>query len=229
MSRPRTGQVTEWRWGDDRTITYGARLRAYGRRYRLVFGTNHQGWNRVRAEVELEQILHQAERGAWTPPMGRTTVRHLRPVRPDGHQPFGPFAHQILNTMKTRGLDEDTAAEMEWRLGYLVEHFGELELLEIDVAGVDDFRDDLAERANLLREDTVCDRSPTRAILSQDGRKDERALSNVSINAILTLLDQIMQRALDEGYIEQNPLKVGEHSHRFLPTPKRAPTFPRLD
>jgi hypothetical protein len=30
-----------------------ARLYAYGRRHRLVFGTNTQGWNDVRAEIEL--------------------------------------------------------------------------------------------------------------------------------------------------------------------------------
>ena len=63
--------MTEWRWEDDRTITYGTRLRAYGRRHRLVFGTNHQGWNRIRAEIEVEQILQQVQRGTWTPPKGK--------------------------------------------------------------------------------------------------------------------------------------------------------------
>jgi hypothetical protein len=125
--------------------------------------------------------------------------------------------------MKTQGLDEDAIAEMEWRLGYLIGHFGELELLETDVAGVDDFRDDLAGHAELNREHTVRDRPPTGPITPQDGqahKHSERALSNGSINAILTLLGEIMQRAFDEGYVPQNPLKVGERRDRFLPTPK---------
>ncbi len=223
MSRPRTGQVTEWRWEDDRTITYGARLRAYGRRYRLVFGTNRQGWNRIRAEIEVEQILQQAQRGVWTPPTGRTSVTHSRRAPPDGHQPFGPYARRVTDAIKTQGLDGDAIAEMEWRLGYLIGHFGELELLEIDVAGVDDFRDDLAGRAELNREHTVRDRPPTGPITPQDGqahKHPERALSNGSINAILALLGEIMQRAFDEGYVPQNPLKVGERRDHFLPTPK---------
>jgi hypothetical protein len=36
---------------------------------------------------------------------------------------------------------------------------------------------------------------------------------------MLTLLSEIMQRAVDYGYVPRNPLKVGKRSHRFLPTP----------
>ena len=125
--------------------------------------------------------------------------------------------------MKTQGLDGDALAEMEWRLGYLLGRFGELELLEIDVAGVDDFRDDLADRAELNREHAVRRSPPPGTITPRDGQKDkhsERALSNGSINAILMLLSEIMQRAFDAGYVPQNPLTVGEHRDRFLPTPQ---------
>jgi hypothetical protein len=50
MSRPNTGHVFEKRWADGDTITYGARVRAYGRYEKVTFGTNKQGWNRQRAE-----------------------------------------------------------------------------------------------------------------------------------------------------------------------------------
>ena len=53
MGRPNSGEVTERPWQDGKTITFGARLYAYGRRHRLVFGTNLQGWNDTRAEIEL--------------------------------------------------------------------------------------------------------------------------------------------------------------------------------
>lgn len=68
MARPSSGQITESRWKDGRTVTFGARLYAYGRRQRLVFGTNSQGWNQTRAQIELEAVLQQVARGTWLPP-----------------------------------------------------------------------------------------------------------------------------------------------------------------
>jgi len=78
MARPTSGQVTEGRWKDGTTVTFGARLSAYGRRHRLVFGTNLQGWDRTRAEIELEDILQQVDRGTWVPPEKKTTVKPTR-------------------------------------------------------------------------------------------------------------------------------------------------------
>jgi hypothetical protein len=43
-------------------------VRAYGRRHRLTFGTNHDGWNEDRVRVELDEILRQIERGTCEPP-----------------------------------------------------------------------------------------------------------------------------------------------------------------
>jgi hypothetical protein len=65
MARPGAGEVTEWPWKDGQTITFGVRLYAYGRRWRLVFGTSAQGWNETRAQIEVESILQQVERGTW--------------------------------------------------------------------------------------------------------------------------------------------------------------------
>jgi hypothetical protein len=48
-------------------VTVRARLRAYGRRYWIDFGTNHEGWSVERARVELDRILQQVERGPWQP------------------------------------------------------------------------------------------------------------------------------------------------------------------
>jgi hypothetical protein len=152
MARPNTGEVTQWPWKNGTTITYGARLYAYGRRHRLVFGTNTQGWNDVRAEIELESILQQVERGTWMPPEKRTSVVRTEAARPDGHQPFGPFARKVVDAKKSHGLDDSTIADLEWKLGYLIGHFGRMELLEIDVARVDGFRDELAHRSRVIRE-----------------------------------------------------------------------------
>ncbi len=56
MPRAATGNVFEKRWADGETISYGARVYAYGRREKVTFGTNRQGWNRQRAELEAEKI-----------------------------------------------------------------------------------------------------------------------------------------------------------------------------
>jgi hypothetical protein len=139
MARPNTGEVTEWLWKDGRTITYGARICAYGHRHRLLFGTNHQGWDRTRAEIEVERILQEVDAGIWMAPSKRTSVKRAQVARPDGHQ-------------KSHDPADDVIASLNWRLGYLIDHFGPLELLDIDVARVDGFRDDLAKRAKVIRD-----------------------------------------------------------------------------
>ena len=68
MPRPNTGNVFEKPWADGETISYVARVYAYGRREKVTLGTNKQGWNRQRAELEIEKILQQIERGTWVPP-----------------------------------------------------------------------------------------------------------------------------------------------------------------
>src|SRR4051794_38915835 len=63
-----SGAIEPHAWRDGRTVTIRARVRAYGRRYRIDLGTNHEGWSVERARVELDRILQQVERGTWEPP-----------------------------------------------------------------------------------------------------------------------------------------------------------------
>jgi hypothetical protein len=85
------------------------------------------------------------------PPAKKTTVKRTSAARPDGHQPFGPFARSIVEAIKNRGLDQKTVEDLDWRLDYLVTELGRYELLEIDVERVDDFRDGLAKRSQAIR------------------------------------------------------------------------------
>jgi integrase len=232
MARPTSGQVTEGRWKDGTTVTFGARLSAYGRRHRLVVGTNLQGWDRTRAEIELEDILQQVDRGTWVPPEKKTTVKPTSTARPDGHQPFGPFAREIVEAKKSLGLDDDTIEDLEWRLGYLIAAYGRLELLEINVARVDGLRNDLAKRSRVIREAAARGKPLMETVKGKDRKiyqRRKQPLANSSINKILTLLSQIMQRAVDYGYIERNPVKVGERTERFMPASKTVKTFLEVD
>ena len=232
MGRPNSGEVTERPWQDGKTITFGARLYAYGRRHRLVFGTNLQGWNDTRAEIELESILQQVARGTWVPPEKKTSVKPSREVQPDGHQLFGPFARKVVDRKKRHGLANATIEDHEWRLGYLIAYFGRLELLEIDVSRVDDFRDELAKRSQVISDAAARGKPLMETVKGKGGKphkRPKRPLANSSINKLLELLSLIMQRAVDYEYIPRNPVKVGERTERFLPTPKKARTFLEVD
>ena len=58
MARPATGTIETHEWRDGRTVTVRVRLRAYGRRYRIDFGTNHaQCLKRKRIDHELVWTL----------------------------------------------------------------------------------------------------------------------------------------------------------------------------
>jgi integrase len=232
MPRPTTGQVTERLWADGKTVTFGARLYAYGRRHRLVFGTDRQGWSRTRAEIELESIQQQVVRGTWVPPETKTSVVSREAERPDGRAPFGPFARKVIDAKKSHGLDSDTIADLEWKLGYLLGHFARMELADIDVARVDGFRDDLAGRARVIREAAARGKPLMETVERGDGghyRRRKRPLSNTSINGMLALLGQILQRAVDYGYIDRNPVRVGGRRERFLLAVKPARTFLEVD
>jgi hypothetical protein len=61
MARRATGAIETHAWREGRTVTVRARLRAYGRRYRIDFGTNHGGWNVEQARVECGALLLVAD------------------------------------------------------------------------------------------------------------------------------------------------------------------------
>ncbi len=105
-------------------------------------------------------------------------------------------------------------------------------MLEIDVARVDGFRDELAERSRIIRDAAARGKPLMEQITPEAGRRykrRKRALSNGSINEILALLSQILQRAADYGYIERNAMRVGERRERFLPTSRTRRTFLEVD
>jgi integrase len=68
MPRTASGTIETHPWKDGRTITYRARVPFRGRRYRVEFGTNREGWSPERAQNELERIMDRIARGTWTPP-----------------------------------------------------------------------------------------------------------------------------------------------------------------
>jgi hypothetical protein len=60
-------------------------------------------------------------------------------------------------------------------------------------------------------------------------QRRRRPLSNTSINAMIKLLGQILQQAVDCELIARNPVRVGERSARFLPRVRPSRTFLEID
>jgi integrase len=241
MARPTSGYVFEKPWADGETVSYGARIRAYGRYERVTFGTNRQGWNRQRAELETEKIRQQIERSTWVPPRLEPHADRLEDamaqlgVRVD--ESFRVFAKRWWASKQLR-VDVSTVSDYEWRLGYLQRFFGRYRLTEITARLVDQFRDELHDQAETIRAAQV------RAVANRNARplmesvtdkrgrtyqRRRRPLSNTSINAMIKLLGQILQQAVDYELIDRNAVRVGERSARFLPRARPPHTFLEID
>lgn len=207
------GSIETYRWADGRTVTIRARVRAYGRRYRIDFGTNHEGWSEERARVELEKkILPQIERGTWEPPV---TAPAAAPDEPGADETFHVFASRWWQE-KAPTLAENTRADYRWRLDYLLAHFHKLPVDGIDRREVDRYR---AAK--------VAEREPLEQVwkLYRAGKAERprrKPLSNESINKTIVLLGQILESAVEYGLLDANPARGRK---RRLPAQKSKRSF----
>src|SRR5205823_10527042 len=112
--------------------------------------------------------------------------------------------------------------------------FGRYRLSEITPSQIDRFRDELYEQADTIRRAqerarTDKGRRPLmETVTDKWGRtyqRRRRPLSNTSINAMITLLGQILQQAVDYEVIDRNPVRVGGRSARFLKRIRPKRTF----
>jgi integrase len=144
---------------------------------------------------------------------------------------FRVFAGRWWHSKRLR-ISENTIVDYEWRLSYLRRFFGRYDLSRIDVALVDRFRDELRQEAETIRLATERGRQLTETVTDRRGRtyqRQLRPLSNTSINAMIGLLGQILQQAVDYELIARNPVRIGGRSARFLPRVKPPRTFLEID
>ena len=89
----------------DGLTTYSLRVRAYGRREVVTFGTDADSWTMRKAERALEQILAEIQVGVWRPPS----------MSAGGMDPtFHEFASRWWFARKSE-LHPTTQADYEWR------------------------------------------------------------------------------------------------------------------
>ena len=231
MARPLTGSIDSHLCKDG-SISYRARVRAYGRAEKVTLGNSKQGWNEIRAELELEKIIQQVERGTWVPPRLRPKADRLADAMADVgiavDEPFRTFANSWWEA-KRLTLDDKTIVDYAWRLSYLHPFFDRYRLSEITVRVVDRFRDELADQSETIRQAEKRGKPIIEEVTDKHGRtyrRRRRPLSNRSINMLLTLLGQILQQACDYELIGSNPVRV---KGRFLKQPKEKKTFLEID
>jgi len=132
MARQATGQVVVRERQAGRLNAL--RFRAYGRRHYLTLGTDSEGWDRRRAEEELENVLADARRGIWKP------QERSEPVEPTPEPTFHEFASEWMEEVRPE-LRPRTAEDYKWALTHhLLPFFAEHRLSEVTVEEVDRYR-----------------------------------------------------------------------------------------
>ncbi len=179
MPRPATGQVIV----DERrrSATFGLRFRAYGKREYVTLGTAGEGWNRAKAETELQNVLADVRRGIWRPPV--VEVVQAQRAMPTFHE----FASEWFERQKVEGgrhgngLAGKSRHDLEWRLSnHLLPTFASRRLDQITVEDVDRYR--LA-------------------------KVREGKLGVTSINKTLATLAAILETAVEYELIVRNPAR----------------------
>jgi integrase len=138
MPRRVTGRIEPHVWADGRTVTFRLKVRLHGKRYTISLGTNHEGWSMERAQVELEQIMRQIERGTWEPPTRREPAQNDL----DHGETVRATAYRWWQRRKTE-LASNTELDYKWRLEHVLRHLGSGVTAELDARRVDDFRQQL--------------------------------------------------------------------------------------
>ncbi len=190
MARRPSGQLITRR--RKRGVIYAARVPAYGRRHYVTLGSSADGWDRRRAEEEIENILADVRRGIWRPPEDEPEPEAPRPI-PTFHA-FSTHwfeGRRLEGGRRGSGLSPAGEADLRWRLElHILPWFAGKRLDEILVEDIDRFR-----RAKVA-----------------EGR-----LNATSINKCLSTLSSILELAVEYEQIAKNPAKG---SRRRLPAVK---------
>jgi integrase len=185
-----TGSIEFYPWKDGRTTSVYARVRAHGGRHRVDFGTNHEGWTVVdgedgkprcpRAEVELEKILGEVERGTWKPP----GAGEDQPV--DAITVHFTLSRHMARK-KTEGLDDDTLDRIRREIDRLLTFRPRTLTAEIDSTWVDDLKLHLAKQKNK--------------------NNPKKTIAASTVNKTLDTLAEALDYEVDAKVLDANPAR----------------------
>ena len=209
MARPATGQVIEKRGG--RGTTFAIRFRAYGKRRYLTLGTTADGWDRRRAEAELENVLADVRRGIWTPPA--PSVVQERQEEPTFHVLASEWVER-----RRHEVDDRTVEHWKWALSsHLLPFFADSLPSEIDAALVERYKvSKLRERERRQVALERWEEEPR----ARRGERPAPGVGNSSINKTLKVLAQVLDDAFEFGFVESNVAR-GKRRRLKASRPKR--------
>jgi integrase len=190
------GEVVERRWKRGRG--YALRFRAYGERRYVSLGFERDGWDRRRAEEELQNIMADVRRGLWVPPR-RGSARDRDGGWEEREVPtLGRFAADLVASHEGQ-ISEATTRQRRWALAHVAPLLGDLRLDEIDVRCIDEFRD-LKIKESEARARAIERGRPYR----NDRGRVLKPLSPGSINKTINFLQWVLGIALEYKYVTEN-------------------------
>lgn len=196
MARAATGQVLDRK--GKRGRTFALRFRACGQRQYVTLGTADEGWTRADAEKELANVLADVRRGIWRPPAP------IEVVQATEEPTFHVYASEWVERRRYE-VAERTVEHWRWLLSsHLLPFFSDYRPSQITGRLVDQYK------VAKLRE-----------------REEQgHGLSPTSINKTLKILAQILDDAIEDGYLSENPAR-GKRRRLKAAKPKR--TWLELD
>ncbi len=199
MVPPRaTGRIESHHWADGKTVSWRLQLRANGRRT-ITLGTNHEGWNEERAQVELDKVMAEVRRGTWRP-------EKPAPASPPVDDQADETIHVTLSRWwqrKKKEIAENTRKDYEWRLGLVLTFRPQTPTKDIDAQWVDELRDHLAKQ-------------------KAKNRKKPQNLSPRSVNMCLDVLAPALDLAVRHKILDANAVRT---KGTKLPVPKSSTSY----
>jgi integrase len=228
MGRPKTGSV-EMVPLRDGSVNVRARFSHEGERYRIVFGRDVEGWTEQRGRQELKNIYAQLAAGI---PIEQILVRYESVPLPalSDYRPGVLFDLYASDWLERRHigeigdgpLAENTYQDYLWRLKtYILPYFGRMPVSRITESDCQHFRGKLFKDAKALTKIIEAGEEP----VHKSGRL-RKPLSRRSIQMMMRLLAQILDRAIKDKVRPDNPARSPELKVR-VPKPTR--TFLEMD
>ena len=209
MARKATGQVLERK--TKRGRLYALRFHAYDERHYVTLGGACDGWTRARAEEELANTLADVRRGIWRPTAPGDEATAEAAAEPTFHEFASGWFDRVGRELRPR-----TRVDYEWQLTHhLLPFFARHRLSEITVEEVDRYRNSKVREGEEIAAAIEYARArgaepPTIEVTDRRGNSYARRLtplSATSINKTITRLGQILEDAVEYGYLDRNPAR----------------------
>jgi hypothetical protein len=217
-----TGTIETHRLADG-SRAFRLRFRVNGRRHRVVLHEEPGcecgcggGWDQRGARNELGNILARVRAGVWEPPRPRGAGK----AGVDSETPtFGSYAEWWMEAKRAgllgaKPIAQNTIDDYRWRLSHLVPVFSRYRLDEIDRELCLYFKSRKLQEAAELQE--AIDAG---AEIRDDRQRRVVPLGPSSLRKLIACLASILDEAVEDGHIDQNPARSMRMRVR-VPKPK---------